>query len=79
MSPDQRPDTGCNIELTKISVQATVANWLTFGFEAFGPPGRVTAILDQAVQEFFDTHGQPPLPLDGRDSLNYPAWLALLR
>lgn len=78
VSPDQRPETGCQIELTKVSVQATVADWLTFGFEAFGPSGRVTAILDQAVREFFSTHGQAPVQLDGRDSLNYPAWLALL-
>lgn len=79
VSPDLMPTTGCQIELTMVSVQATVANWLTFGFEAFGPSGRVTAMLDEAVQEFFKVHGQAPFPLDGRDSLSYPAWLALLR
>jgi hypothetical protein len=79
VSPDSRPDTGCNIELTVIDVKANVQSWLTFGFEAFGPSGRVVALLDQAVEDFFAAHGQPPLPLDGRDSLSYPAWLALLR
>jgi hypothetical protein len=79
VSPELRPDTGCQVELTWVSVQATVATWLTFGFEAFGPSGRVMALLDEAVEHFFAVHGQAPLPLDGRDSLSYPAWLALLR
>ena len=76
--PDQYPETGCNIELTVIDVQATLRTWLTFGFEAFGPSGRVMALLDEAVAHFFAVHGPPPVRLDGRDSLSYPAWLALL-
>lgn len=79
VSPDQRPDTGCNIELTVIGVKATIGTWLTFGFEAFGPSGRVLALLDQAVQHYFTVHGPAPVRLEGRDSLSYPAWLALLR
>ena len=79
VSPDRRPDTGCNIELTVINVKATVGAWLSFGFEAFGPSGRVTALLDEAVQHYFTTHGPAPVRLDGRDSLSYPSWLALLR
>ena len=79
VSPDQRPDTGCNIELTVINVKATIGTWLTFGFEAFGPSGRVMAILDEAVQHFFTAHGPAPVRLEGRDSLSYPAWLAMLR
>lgn len=79
VSPDQRPDTGCNIELTMIDVKATIETWLTFGFEAFGPSGRVMALLDQAVQHYFTVHGPAPVRLEGRDSLSYPAWLALLR
>ena len=79
VSPDQRPDTGCNIELTVIDVKATTGTWLTFGFEAFGPSGRVMALLDEAVQHYFTVHGPAPVRLEGRDSLSYPAWLALLR
>ena len=79
VSPDQRPDTGCNIELTVIGVKAATGTWLTFGFEAFGPAGRVMALLDQAVQHYFTVHGPAPVRLEGRDSLSYPAWLALLR
>ena len=73
MSPDERPDTGCIIELTAIDVKANVETWLTFGFEAFGPSSRVTALLDEAV------HGPAPIRLDERDSPSYPAWLARLR
>lgn len=79
VSPDQRPDAGCNIELTVIDVKANIGTWLTFGFEAFGPSGRVMALLDEAVAHFFAVHGPPPARLEGRDSLSYPAWLALLR
>ena len=74
--PDNQPDTGCNIELTKISVEADVWDWLTFGFEAFGPSGRVIAMLDEAVEHFFTAHGRAPVKLDGHDSLSYPTWLA---
>jgi hypothetical protein len=79
VSPNQYPDTGCNVELTMINVKASVGTWLTFGFEAFGPSGRVMALLDEAVRHFFAAHGPAPVRLDGRDSLSYPAWLALLR
>jgi hypothetical protein len=79
VSPDQRPDTGCNIELTVLAVDDSVGAWLTFGFEAFGPSGRVMAFLDGAVKHFLTVHGPPPVSLDGRDSLSYPAWLAMLR
>lgn len=79
VSPDQRPDTGCNVELTVLDVNGNAGAWLTFGFEAFGPSGRVIAFLDEVVKHFFALHGPAPVPLDGRDSLSYPAWLAMLR
>ena len=79
VSPDQRPETGCNIELTVIDVKANIGTWLTFGFEAFGPSGRIMALLDEAVQHYLTVHGPAPVRLEGRDSLSYPAWLALLR
>lgn len=79
VSPDQRPDVGCNIELTQLTVKANAQTWLTFGFEAFGPPSHVIAILDEAVAHFFALHKRAPLELDGRDSLSYPAWLACLK
>lgn len=79
VSPDQWPDTGCNIELTVINVKASIGTWFTFGFEAFGSSGQVLTILDEAVQHYFTAHGRAPVQLDGRDSLSYPTWLSMLR
>jgi hypothetical protein len=79
LPPDQDPETGCNIELTVIDVKATIGTWLTFGFESFGPSGRLSVLLYKAVQHFFAAHDPPPVSLDGSDSLSYPSWLAMLR
>ena len=79
VSPDLRPDTGCNIELTVIGAESSAGPWITFGFEAFGSSGRVMAMLDEAVEHFFTVHGPAPVQLDGRDSLSYAAWLSLLK
>jgi hypothetical protein len=75
VSPRHRPKLGCTIELTKIEVEANGSDWLTIGFEAFGPSGRVIAILDEALEHFFKSHGSAPVRLDGRDSFSYPTWL----
>lgn len=79
MSPDLRPDAGCNVELTVLDVNGNVGAWLTFGFEAFGPPSPVMVLLGEAVKHLYVLHGPAPVPLDGRDSLSYPAWLAMVR
>lgn len=80
VSPDLFVATsGCNIEFTVVVAGPNAEPWLTFGFEAFGPFARVVAQLDEAVEHFFAMHGPAPVRLDGRDSLSYSAWLALLR
>jgi hypothetical protein len=78
VSPEDRPPSGCNVELTLIDVDASVSQWLTLGFEAFGEPGDTFKLLHDALDEFFTRCGPPPLPLSGHDSLSYPTWLALL-
>lgn len=78
VSPDQRPETGCIIELTLINVKARIGTWLTLGFEAFGSPEQVMPVLSKSVAHFFAVQGLPPVALEGRDSFSYPAWLALL-
>lgn len=78
VSPDRRPDTGCNVEFTVLTIDESVGAWFTFGFEAFGPSSRITAYLHGAVQHFFALHGPAPVPLSERDSLSYPAWLKML-
>ncbi len=78
VSPDAWPDAGCNIELTLAGVGRERESWLTFGFEAFGPPDQVGGLLAEAVAHFFAAHGLPPLTLSQDSSLSYPAWLARL-
>jgi hypothetical protein len=78
VSPEDRPTSGCNVELTVIKVDAGVSQWLTLGFEAFGEPGDTFKLLHDTLNEFFTRCGPPPLPLSGHDSLSYPTWLALL-
>lgn len=76
--PDQRPNSGCIIEFTLVSIMANVEAWFTFGFEAFGRPEQVTVLLNEAVAHFFARHSTPPVVLEGRDSFSYPAWLTLV-
>jgi hypothetical protein len=78
VSPDAWPAAGCNIEMTLLKVEAHIDAWITFGFEAFGDSAHVMALLDEAVRYFVAAHGPPPVQLEGRDSLSYPAWLAML-
>jgi hypothetical protein len=79
VSPDDRPQSGCNVELTLIDVDASVSQWVTLGFEAFGEPGDTFKLLHDTLDDFFARCGPPPLPLSGHDSVSYPTWLALLR
>jgi len=78
ISPDHRPTKGCNVELTRIAVNASQSNWITLGFESFGEPGSVLQQLDASLQYYFTNHKLPPHPLTGANSLNYPTWIALL-
>lgn len=73
-----RPDTGCNVELTAVSlVDAAPPAWTSLAFEAFGAPATLDATLRATLVAFFRDRGAPPgVRLDGRASLSYPAWLA---
>jgi hypothetical protein len=47
---EERPDIGCNVELTSVRTGGTT--WWTFGAEsfAFGQPGQTTALVGQGLQ-----------------------------
>jgi hypothetical protein len=79
VSPEDRPQSGCNVELTLIDVDTSGSQWVTLGFEAFGAPGDTFKLLHNTLDDFFSRCGPPPVPLSGHDSLSYPTWLALLR
>lgn len=73
------PDSGCNVELTLIEVQADPKLWFSLGFEAFGSSGSVAKILNDTLESFFKAHGSmPEHNLSGRESMSYPTWLATL-
>lgn len=78
VAPDDRPDTGCNVELTALTLNFTTAAWLTFGFEAFGAPEQVVGYLQAAVRHFCDMARRLPGMLDAASSASYPVWLARL-
>jgi hypothetical protein len=75
VSPSERPDEGCNIELTRLALSASQWDRFTIGFEAFGAPERTATILAAGVERFFADHGRAPIDLRAADSLNYPAFL----
>jgi len=67
---------GCNIELTRIEVEANPRFWFSLGFEAFSASATATKILLDTILLFFQEHGRMPgISLGERDSLSYPAWL----
>lgn len=76
VAPDARPDVGCNVELTALTLDFTTAPWLTFGFEAFGAPEQVMGHLQAAVQHFRAAAGPSPVVLDATSAGSYPVWLA---
>ena len=70
---------GCNIEVTRIDVDANPRFWFSLGFEAFGPATVTARILDDALLSFFNEHGcVPGTTLSEYESASYPAWLARL-
>jgi hypothetical protein len=75
--PGALPGSGCNIELTRIELEANPRYWFSLGFEAFGPSAVAAKILREAIHLFFQEHGRVPgISLREGDSLSYPAWLA---
>ena len=73
------PAVGCNIEVTRIDVDANPRFWFSLGLEAFGPATVTVRILDDALVLFFNEHGcVPGTTLSEYESASYPAWLAKL-
>ena len=74
------PAMGCNIELTRIAVEADPPSWFTLGFEAYGPPSVTAGILEEGIGFFFQAQGRAPgINLTEANSFSYPTWLMNLR
>jgi hypothetical protein len=69
-----RPERGCEIELTSVSLG--MRRWWTLGLEAYGPESSVKNDLMAAARDFFE--GEGPLALEVVDSYGYPEWLGRL-
>jgi hypothetical protein len=70
------PAVGCNIELTRVEVEANPPSWFTLGFEAYGPPSVTAGILEEGVGLFFKAQGRAPgITLTRANSFSYPTWL----
>jgi hypothetical protein len=70
------PVTGCNIELTRIEVEADPSTWFTLAFEAYGPPSVTAEILEEGVRFFFKKRKRAPgINLNKANSFSYPTWL----
>jgi hypothetical protein len=65
----EKPDVGCNIELTQVNVRQHLGTWWTLGFEAFG---NIQSAPD-ALLKTIKAMGLLP-HIDG-ELLSYPAWL----
>lgn len=75
VDPKSFPARGCTVELAVLRVQG--AEWWSVGFEAFGSEDnelRNTLVL--VAEKCFNRGTHPTL--DGRDSFDYPEWLASL-
>lgn len=70
-----RPQEGCNFELTEIRSGDTL--WWSLAFEAFGDPSRVRETLRQTAVGLFALSA-PPLPLDATRSCAYPVFVNAL-
>jgi hypothetical protein len=73
-------ESGCQVELGRVSTNAEASSWLTLGFEAFGTrDADLEEIITKTAADFFLQQGNPPgvtLTLDR--SFGYPAWLSNL-
>jgi hypothetical protein len=76
VSAETFPVTGCNIELTRIEVEADPSFWFTLAFEAYGPPTITGGILKKGADFFFQGRGRVPgINLNIANSFGYPTWL----
>jgi hypothetical protein len=68
-----RPAEGCNIELTRVTIEGLDRVWWTLGFEAFGKMKTVERNLLRTIAALGATI--PRAALKGGRELSYPSWL----
>jgi hypothetical protein len=76
---EERPEIGCNLELTSVTTRG--ATWWTFGAEsfAFGQRGQTTALASQGLQRTMQAlSGQAIVDLRNARYEGYGEWIAAL-
>ena len=68
------PENGCNMELTRVRLDGTSAEWWTLGFEAFGSLDDVIRSLGRTLAWL--APGAPARLITGASEASYPEWLA---
>jgi hypothetical protein len=77
--PSERPDVGCNIELTLVTTGGT--RWWTFGAEsfAFKQPGQTTALVSQGLQQVMRAlSSRATINLGDARYYGYGEWIAAM-
>jgi hypothetical protein len=73
----EKPDAGCNVEVTFIEIAAEQRQWVSVGFEAFGSIADTPKILDETVRKVLSGYELIPVEkLSLHSSMSYPVWLA---
>lgn len=75
----ERPDVGCNIELTSVTTGETT--WWTFGAEsfAFGQPGQTTILVSQGLQRVMQAvSSRATIDLRRARYQGYGEWIAAM-
>jgi hypothetical protein len=73
----ERPDVGCNVELTTVTMRGET--WWTFGAEAFafGKPGRTVELVGQSLLRAMRALPDPTsVDLRPAEYRSYPQWIA---
>ncbi|HEY9664671.1 MAG TPA: hypothetical protein V6C65_40025 [Allocoleopsis sp.] len=74
VTPEAKPEQGCQIEMAEIVVQGQV--WHSLGFEAFGQANTLEPTLMQGLELVFNEMNG--VSLKAKQSLSYPQWLLRL-
>lgn len=69
-----KPDQGCNVELTRVTLKHSKEIWWTLGYEAFGELNEVEQLLRLCIRK--TTSGSLPPAVESARPGSYPEWLS---
>ncbi|MCL6259907.1 hypothetical protein M3O96_12455 [Aquiflexum sp. TKW24L] len=76
ISPEEWPESGCQVELTQIWREGDLQKWTSFGFEAFGGSFQnMKENLTESILFFLSTRKKTSLILQTDNSVSYPEWI----